>query len=461
MNTLAKQIVKPADGWRLPASAPIRIGLWMVSGLFIVFFAIRLYFALKLLPSPVGDSVEELEPIFNYCHNNALLAHLWPLDPAKLDRFDWHGPLPAMMFHWLSPGCTLRWIYIVHTIAFLTIPAALLFLVWRQMLPPTMGLAVCLFAFAAYEKLQFRPESFALIFVVLTYCAYRLRSNFIEGFLVGCLIATAPVSGAFYGLVRLVLGERPRPLDAVLLTTGALAALLAFVLLYPFPIKDLMAGLAANAHVTVNRSDGSLISGLFFYYIRSDFLPLWGISLILLIISLLRATPAIALVLPFIWFFGFRAPPTNYNLVPLTVAMALLGYPGISVRWRPIVVLSLVVPAILGLSQLTLRDAISAAAYPESYTRTQALMDKLLADRWPIIRSPPFTIFMSPELIHVASNSIPALTGGHLRGAIIIVADNAYRRECPAGSDPIDKDRTRIRFFNSSSSWAVGICKVN
>jgi hypothetical protein len=461
MNKQVEQAIRPIGGLQPVVDDSISPGIWVAASLLVIFFSLRLYFAFQLLPSPVGDSVEELEPIFNYCHSNALVAHLWRLDPGKLDRFDWHGPLPAMLFHWLLPGCTLQKIYIARMVAFLIIPAALLFLVWRQLLPPMICLATCLFALASYEKLQFRPESFALIFVVLAYCAYLLRLHFFEGLLAVCLITTAPVSGAFYCLVRFLFTDFPSLLEVTSTTAGALVGLLVFVILYPFPIKDLIAGLGANVHVTASRSDGSLINGLFYYYVRSDFLPLWGISFILLLVSLAGSAPAIVLAIPFIWYFGFRAPPTNYNLMPLTVALVLLGYSRISIPWRPIVALSLVTPAILGLSQLSLRDAISSTAYPNSYESTRALMSRLLSKQWPIIRSPPFTIFMSPALVDIASNSIPDLKGGHLRGAIVVVPDNGYGRKCPPGSNAVDEDHPKIRFFNSSSSWAVGICKAS
>ncbi|HTJ01875.1 MAG TPA: hypothetical protein VL492_03720 [Methylovirgula sp.] len=405
--------------------------------------------------------MEELEPIFNYCHSNALLAHLWPLDPAHLDRFTWHGPLPAMLFHWFMPNCSLQQIYVARTLAYLIIPCTLLVLVWRNMLPPMIGLATSLFAFALFEKLQFRPESFALIFVVLAYCAYRFRWPILEGFLGACLIATAPVGGALYALARLLLGGWPTVREVLFIVVGAAIGFTVLALLYPFPIKDLFAGLAANADVTVTRTDGNWATGLFLYYVRSDFLPLFGVTVVLLFFALLRAAPLVLLLVPLVWFFGLKAPPTNYNLMPLAIGLMLLGYPQMSRTWRSISIAAFFIPALLGLSQLTLRDTLSAQAYPDSYNQTRALVNKLLSEDKPLIRTPPFTIFMSPALVKIAHNTFPDLSNEQLRGARIVVADNSSRRQCPTGSKPINQDMSKIFIFNSSSSWAVGLCEVD
>ncbi len=460
MTTSADHIARPSGLRDETSDVSIRIGLWVTAVLLVLLFALRLYFSIQLLPSPVGDSVEELEPIYNYCHSNALLAHLWPLDPAHLDRFTWHGPLSAMLFHWAMPNCTLPQIYVARTLAYLIIPGALLFLVWRRLLPPMICLATCFFALALFEKLQFRPESFALIFIALAYCAYRLRWSFLEGFLGACVIATAPVGGALYAMARLLLGGWPTVREIAFVLIGAAVGFAAFVLLYPFPIRDLIAGLAANANVTVTRTDGSLINGLFLYYIRSDFLPLFGITVILLVVALLRTAPIVLLMVPFIWFFGMKAPPTNYNLMPLAIGLMLLGYPLMSRSWRSITVAAFLVPAALGLAQLSLRDAISAKAYPNSFDRTQALVNKLLSEDKPLIRTPPFTIFMNPGLVKIANNTFPDVSSEHLRGALIAVADNGSRRQCPQGSRAIEPDPQKIFLFNSSSSWTVGICQV-
>jgi hypothetical protein len=461
VTTSVDSVARPIGFRRDASDVSTRIGIWTTAALLAAFFVLRMYFAIQLLPSPVGDSVEELEPIFNYCHSNALVAHLWPLDPAHLDRFTWHGPLPAMLFHWIMPNCGLQQIFIGRMLAYLVIPFALLTLVWRHMLPPMICLATCLFALAIFEKLQFRPESFALIFVVLAYCAYRLRWPVLEGALGACLIATAPVGGALYALARLLLGGWPAVREIVLVLIGATLTFGLLALLYPFPIKDLIAGLAANADVTITRSDGNPISGLFLYYIRSDFLPFFGITIILLFLSLLRSVPLILLVLPFVWFFGFKAPPTNYNLMPLAVGMMLLGYPLMSQRWRSVAIAALLVPATLGLSQLTLRDALSARAYPDSYNQTLALMNKLLSGNRPLIRTPPFTIFMNEALVKIASNTFPDFSKANLGGSLIAVADNGSRRQCPPGSKAIDRDTPKSFLFNSSSSWAVGLCEID
>ena len=55
----------------------------------------------------------------------------------------------------------------------------------------------------------------------------------------------------------------------------------------------------------------------------SDFLPLFGATFVLYFYLALKRTLSFALLLPFIYFYGLKAPPTFYNLLPLYIAIIL------------------------------------------------------------------------------------------------------------------------------------------
>ncbi|MGP0094525.1 MAG: hypothetical protein ACLPKB_31950 [Xanthobacteraceae bacterium] len=429
----------------------------MYAAIIVVFFSLRFYLAFLLIPSPVGDSVVFLEPIYNYCHSNSLVAHLFPIDPLGKDRFVWHGPLPAMLYHLIAPGCTLRTVFVLRTLAFLAIPLSLLTLVWRGLLPGTIFFVVTLFCLAFYEKHQFRPDSFSMIFIVLAYCSMAMKWPIFEGCFAAGAFMCAPVSGALYAVIRVLLTRFPGPKSIALALAGALAVVLVVLLVYPFPVKDLLDGLQANARIVGGRSEGSL----FTYYVRSDFLPLWGLSIVTLVIAVSLKKPAFLLTLPFIWYFGIRVPPTNYNLIPVAVGTMLLGYPLMSQFWRSAAMVSLLVPAALGLAQISARDIFSIFAYPDSFARSQMVMANIIAHGPRIVAAPEFAVFTNPSLEAVAGKD-PRRSAelGSNHGLAVIVADNGSQGKCPDGTilSALDQQSPRLLIFRSSSSWAVRVC---
>jgi hypothetical protein len=430
--------------------------LVVYAAIIVSFFSLRLYLAFLLIPSPVGDSVVFLEPIYNYCHSNSLVAHLFPIDPLGKDRFVWHGPLPAMLYHLIAPGCTLRTVFVLRTLAFLAIPLSLLTLVWRGLLPGTVFFVVTLFCLAFYEKHQFRPDSFSMIFVVLAYCSMAMKLPILEGCFGAGAFLCAPVSGALYAVIRVLLTTFPGPKSIALALAGALAVVLVVLLVYPFPVEDFLDGLQANARIIGARSEGSL----FTYYIRSDFLPLWGLSIVTLVIAVSLKRPAYLLTLPFIWYFGIRVPPTNYNLMPIAVGTMLLGYPLMSRFWQSAAMVSLLMPAVLGLVQISARDILSIEAYPDSFARSQMFMANMITHGPRIIAAPEFSVFTNPPLEAVAGKDPrrSAEFGGN-HGLAVIVADNGSQGKCPEGTILSTSDQSpRLLIFRSSSSWAVRVC---
>jgi hypothetical protein len=285
----------------------------------------------------------------------------------------------------------------------------------------------------------------------------RMGWPLLEGAFAAGALACAPVSALLYGLVRLSIIGLPPWRDGVAIVAGGLSVLIAVALLYPYPIIDLIVGLRTNAGIISGRQDGNL----FTYYIRSDFLPLWGISIVVLVVGVSVRRPAFLLLIPLIWFFGMRVPPTNYNLVAIAIGASLMGYSLMSPTWKMAAIASLLIPAIAGLTQLSLRDYLSVRAYPDSFARTREATRVLIASGRPIITAPPFAILTNPEIGAMAGRKPPVPSDPTFHpGLTEIVADNGSQGKCPAGASPTDARLSGLFLFNSSSSWAVRICET-
>ena len=465
-------------GLDLTLRAPIgaAIGLDRTTKTLIAFSAgiiaialVRLYFALNLIPMPAGDSIFFLEPIYNYCHNGRLLSHLLPIDPRGLDRFVWHGPLPPLLYDFIAPSCSLRTLFVIRWLAFLPVPIALFVLASRGLISPLAYLAVSLFCLAASEKVQFRPESLTIPLVVLACTFATLKRPMSEALCATCAFLCSPVNGALYGIVRVLLLGFPRIADFKWIVAGVVPVTVLVFWLYPFPFPDWIAGIHAQAATYsargaqhLNHDTTSYLHEFFTYYVRSDFLPLWSVSLLLLTIAISARRWRYLLLLPFIWYFGVRVPATFYTVVPATVATMLLGYPLLSNSWRTASAIAFLLSAVAGLAQLTLRDAISLSAYPDGIEKSHSVMARLVQEHADIVAAPSFSVFTDPELIRVAGRDL-AVTKQMIskRKATLIMTElTLHGGGCPRGTaERRDLGReTKLPLFNSPSAWALRVC---
>lgn len=438
----------------------------LLVGLLAIAFAARFYFATQLLPAPVGDSVAYLEPIYNYCHGNQLTSYLWVgnVDPTGEHRFIWQGPLPPIVYRLLAKGCSLRLLFELRCALFLIIPLALIVLVRRGLLSAGAWFCLSIFCLAAVERGQFRPEYFCMIFVVLAYVVRVSAGIFLEGICWGCLFLSSPVSGGLYGVARAADSGPAGLRELPYFLAGAIPAMVLIFLLYPYHFGDWLIGMKLQALLINGRSDGDIYT----YYIRSDFLPLWGFSLGFIILVSIFSNLRYLLLLPFVWYFGIRVPPTSYNVLTTVTLVFLQTYPLVSRRLRGLAVASLLVPGLLGLIQITARDGVSMLYYPDSFNRTQSTIASLIASGADIKGAPFFTFFSNPELYDLSGKGFPAIVAPRQKGGTsqperILIAQESGSggAACPQGTTSITPQRQRPWWlvFRTSSSWAINLCK--
>jgi hypothetical protein len=320
-------------------------------------------------PAPAGDSILFASVAQYHCASGKFETPIFPLDPTGAMRYVWHGIGQSALLSWLNPDCSVRGGYVA--LSLLLLATSLLIL---RLLVPTrgwwVGMAVALVVFALQSKQGFRPEVSAMLLVLV--CEW-LRHR---GSALGCVAAAGllpwfhPTAFLLYAGWWLLTTSRAE-LSALLRQAGRVVAVAAAVQLslwavYPFPLADLLHGLSLQGRTFAQRTDGDV----FTYWIRSDFFPLFGLAFAWAYTICVVRKPALLLMLPLWWFYGFRVPPAYYNLVPLFGAMLLwLWWPGTpsTVRWYPQARSALLVLCVLlagaGLAQSVVRDGVSLVRY--------------------------------------------------------------------------------------------------
>jgi len=155
-------------------------------------------------------------------------------------------------------------------------------------------------------------------------------------------------------------------------------------------------------------------------------------------------------------------------LVPATVATMLLGYQYLATRWQTAVVSLMLATGVLGIAQLTVRDAVSLNAYPDSFTNTQSVIASLLTKKSNIVTAPGFVVFTNPELTSVAGKELTLRKRDDWSRKVLIFSKGGSHRAgsssgdspCPDGTAETGtaSHKRQLFVFNSSSSWAVDIC---
>ena len=372
----------------------------MASVVVVVVFAVRLIFFLLLhAPAPNGDSILFASVAHYQCTTGRFETPIFPLDPSGGIRYVWHGLVHPMVLSWLAPGCGVQGLYLA-LIFWMLLSAGLVWLVVRPLKGAWWALAVAVVVFALQSRQGFRPETTAVVLVILADCfRFHLR-NAIWTTLVGILAWLHPTAFVLYLAYALLTTNLPE-LRRLLLGWKkwlplALAAQVLLLAVYPFPIKDLLHGLSLQGQNFGARSDGSVWT----YYLRSDFFPLFGVAFGATWVMASWRRPALLLLFPLIWYYGLRVPPANYNLITLWGCLLwwLVTNPGTELqeRWALRVAFGSMVLAMLGLSQSILRDTHSWLKYGVTPTAAQQAVEALQKQGLQICGVPAYFTLLFP-----------------------------------------------------------------
>lgn len=267
-------------------------------------------------PAPSGDSVLFASVAHYHCGTGRFETPIFPLDPAGGIRYVWHGIGHPALLSWLSPTCDVAGLYVAQTLILLAAGA----LAWVAVTPRRGRLTAALFALvvmALLLKQGFRPETSATVLALLAEWMRARQRSTAWVLAVGLQAWVQPTTFILYlawvllstdaAELRRLWRQAPVWLPlSLLLQAGVWLA-------YPFPLQDLLQGLSQQGRTFAQRSDGSF----FLYLIRSDFFPLFGLLFAAVFALAARGRLRLLLLLPLLWFYGWRVPPTYYNLVPV------------------------------------------------------------------------------------------------------------------------------------------------
>jgi hypothetical protein len=409
-----------------------------------------------LLPSPVGDSPFFVTASANYSCFGFFGTTAMPIRPPGESRMTWHGFVSPLFYGAVNPTCHASVFYatwwLLRALTFALIVLLGRFRNYSTLV--TFGLAT--FVLAAQSDFGFRPEVFALLLIVLSELAITRKSPLGLGAGMGALLCTQPTLAGLYGLVILLtrtelVGQWLR------IGIGYITAVALLLAWYPFPIADLIKGLAYQAKVIVGRSDGSLWA----HYIASPFFPLWGLLLVCSLVICIRRRPLLALALLPLWFFGPRVPPLSYNLIPICFVLVLLSIEWSSQRIGQRLGAACLIIGASGLALLTARDVLTIIEYGDTFHETAGLVADIGGQGISIGEAPPFLTLTNPELKFTMPKSLPAVPAAAVTPTVDLYAVNGRPiAPCADGISPPSVWLTlaSVKVFQSNSGWLVYRC---
>jgi hypothetical protein len=451
--------------------APAMRGFAVKAGCVALFLmvAVRSILAIRFeLPAPVGDGIAFLAPSIFKCRTGFLGSPLTAVgspNPDGLFPLIWHGYLSPAIYALMNPGCSLRGFYAVHVLVLLFTAYTCIVIGRVAGLTRLSSVALAALAFALQAKVQFRPESLAILEVLWLEWAAMTDRRPAFGALLAALAWTQPTIAVIYAIYAVL--ARPEALPSTF-GRGALAFMLgAGVLgvLYPFPLSDLVGGVAHQARTLVSKNDGEVVR----YYLWSNLAPGWGLLLGVVFVAHASKHRRLILLLPVLYWFGFRSPTTVYNLYPIGVALCLGALREVGPWTRAGIATAALVVGIVGQLQMDLRDALTVARYGDTLAQSREVLLRTLQDgEAQIGRLPAIAIAIAPEISIVGALNLGAQPRARTYNAeasrIVEFGMRSGRSDTTcanARSQGESSDQllvAGIRVFNSQSGWGLEEC---
>lgn len=316
----------------------------------VIVTATLVVFARHLFPVPDGDAVAYLPPMVAWAREEGLVNRAWDkavaFDPAHEGRFVYHGFLYVMLAGSLAPSGDYRGVVaVLALVTALTLAASFVLLMCTSRLGPTVGQdpALVLVPLAllglssSFVGLLYRPETLATAILVVAatlFATLPLRWHpVVAAVALGLLAATYPVGAVLAaGLFAVYTCARLRPLAALgalgLAAGGSMLVFAAaFALVYPFPFRDFLAGVANHAAVAI--VPGGSTATQWQYWVVSARNAMYGPLYVAAVLGGLAiawrdrhvlAWPggtalAIVATLGLVYYFALRVPTRNYTIL--------------------------------------------------------------------------------------------------------------------------------------------------
>jgi len=359
-------------------------------------------------PAPTGDGILFASVAHYHCATGVFSTPIFPLDPSGLDRYVWHAIGHPALLSALNVDCSNAGAFAALSLILLA-TFVISGLAVARARGAFAGLLFAVVVFALQVKQDFRPETTAMLLVLIAEWL-RLREREATWLLATSLLAWVHPTTLILYVAYAVLSTDRLELRAVVSSSKSWLPTMVLlqgvcVFAYPFPIADLLQGMATQGRSFAARSDGDL----FTYFVRSDFFPLLGAALVVTYGFSVRANWKLLGLVPLVWLYGVRVPPAYYNLIPLftVLLMRLLIRPTRPNGQGPFqprepggmrtVLVATSVLALLGLLQANLRDLSSHLRHGASLAAAQARYDSLMSFDSIPCRVPPFFTLSQPR----------------------------------------------------------------
>jgi hypothetical protein len=427
----------------------------------------------------VGDRILFASVASYHCKEGSFATPVFPIDPSGHSRYIWHAIGQPALLSFFNYNCTNFGNYFALTlIVVFTFFVSCLF---ARKVAGFAGSAIfALIVFALQAKLAFRPETTAIL---VSLCAEHYRQRGVAAVWVQMALLLAwvqPTVFIIYGVYILCENSNRQWrglregyvswLPVAILVNGVIAYF------YPFDFADLIEGLVLNGRMQLERNDANLAS-IGNYYLRSDFFPLFGLAFFAVYAFRAHRNRRLLLMIPVVWYFGLRVPPSYYNIVPLFVVLVygLMAsedsFEGALVPCQPGSVASMAtvgfagVLGFLGVLQGDLRDVNSFVRYRSTFDRSFELYQAIEKEGAIPCKVPSFfTLFLPSSFFYPSyeakSKLCDSKVSGHKR--VDIFAASGTGGMLPGSTCkpwPLDRGANYLSAaFKSDSGYSFFVC---
>ena len=441
--------------------------LVLLSIFIIIFFLEAFYY----LPSPTGDDLWFLKLSFNIGRDNLFVATNHSIFEINSEALKWttHGWFNQYLMGKLNFNCSLKGIFLFNFFVKIFSSILIYLILNEKKINFFFIFILILLTLTIQQKLQFRPETFA-IFLYLLLIYNFFRNHFvIVGILLAAIFFTQPTIFALISLFGLIIYSKEYINNYLEVLIGIFISSSLLIYIYPYSFFDFIVGLwhhksalEGTGTLLSNGINQSYISNLITYYIKTNFLPLFGFLFLSTYLFLIYKKKLLILTIPFIFYFGPNSPSANYVLICLTPLLVILliflkDNPILHFKYYSKYLFSLaLIVSMLGLGQYFMRNVFTAIQYSGELNKTREF---LIKNKDKIHTYPGFSFIIDKDFKFVSlGNKVKKVTDFDLK----IYAINGNNKTCNEETFHNNKSQKIIIFskkvFNSNSGYGIWVC---
>ncbi|MGS0742813.1 hypothetical protein ACVBEF_13400 [Glaciimonas sp. GG7] len=372
---------------------------------------IKIYFNIVWqFPAPVGDSALFAPLSINYCSDGIFQNPIFSVDPSGHSRYIWHGIMQPALLGFLNFNCKNSGNYFALTIIEIS-TLFLILLIFRNKIGLINSIILATICFSLQVKQGFRPEVLAILICLFAEYFRHIQRPVAWTLLISILAWTQPTIFIIYIIFSFLAYKK----NDINLNLGKWTIIIVFFIFinliilyfYPFPIIDLIKGLISQGKSFSIRNDGDF----FTYYIKSDFFPFFGILFFLSLLIFSLKNKKIIFILPIVYFYALKVPPTYYNIIPLFSVFIFnlmvydykeskkLNY--LNENFNILILLFLyvtLISALLGITLGNMRDINSSVQYGAKSQSALDIINNFDKNNITYCKVPPFfAVLISPD----------------------------------------------------------------